>query len=126
MLVRGWFDTFAERLAAQYKLHFRPSDFRFGFSFYEAQQESTALTLVIRRDGSAFIKEEVNSPGSSAGNSFGGSFEFDLPADFYKTMTLEDIAGRFGGSLYESIIRKGKLKEFLEKANSHNIFMGQN
>ena len=126
VLIRGNFDSFAERFAAEYGLHFRPSDFVFARDFYEYAHETTILTLRFERSGKVYIEESVSSPGSSAGNTFGGSFYYDLPADFFRTMTAEEIAEKFRSSLYNKTIENGKLAGFIEKMKTHNVYMGEN
>ncbi len=125
-LIRGAFDSFAERFAAERGLHFRPSDFSFAFHYFEASQEHWRLTLKFRRDGSVYIEEDVSSPGSSAGNSFGGTRIYELSRDFYLTQTAEDIADMFGASLRSSTLKKGRMAAFLEKAKTHGLYMGEN
>ena len=126
VLIRGKFDTFAERFAAELGLHFRPADLNIGNYYFEPAQESTSLTLIFARDGSVRIEESVSSPGSSAGSTFGGDFYIDLPADFYRTLTAEQIADKFGRGLHDSIIRLGRLAELIEKMKTHKVFMGEN
>lgn len=126
VLIRGWFDTFAERLAGEYKLNFRPADFTFADSFDERFHESVSLKMIFSRNGSTVIGEDRSSPGSSAGNTFGGVFYKRLPKKFYRNMTAEDIANMYEEYLYKPITENERLAEFFEKAASHNIFMGNN
>lgn len=125
-LIRGGFDSFAQRFAAENGLRFRPADYAFAFYLYEPVQESTTVELVFRRNGSVQIKEEVSSPGSSAGNTFGGSFFHDLAPDFYRTETAETIARRFRGAIRGAILEQGRLAAFLEKAKAQGYYTGKN
>jgi len=125
-LIRGSFDSFAERFALENDLHFRPSDFVFARHVYEAYNESTVMTIEFNRDGNVKIKESISSPGSSAGNCFGGVKYYDLEKDFYKTETVESIAKKFRNSIYNAIIKDGRLAKFLEKAKSHKMYMEKN
>ena len=127
VLIRGDFDSFAEKFAAELGLHFRPASVNIGGCYFEPAFERTTLTLTFARDGSVQIEESVSSPGSSAGNTFGGTFYHDLPNDFYLTMTAESVAEQFGTGLkYHSILERGKLAEMIEKMKTHNVYMGKN
>ncbi len=126
-LIRGSLDSFAERFAHDNGLHYRPSDFVFARSYFELAHESNWVTMIFRRDGSVYIKESTSSPGSSAGNCFGFDWTVDLPHDFYKTMTIEQIADQMHcNGLYREILENGKLAAFFEKAKTHDIFWGKN
>ena len=124
-LIRGPLDSFAERFAADMGLNFRPSDFVIARHEYEKTQETTVLTVQFRRDGSVSIKSDVDSPGSSAGNTFGGVFYNDLPSDFWMNMTVEDISAMYPG-LDDAVIKDGRLADFIAKAKGHKIFTGKN
>ena len=126
VLIRGSFDSFAEQFALENKLHFRPANFLFAKYVFEPAHETTLLTMMFRRDGNVMMEESVSSPGSSAGNTFGGTFYKDLPKNFHKTMTVEQIAEMYGSRLHDAIIKDGKLADFLEKAKKHKLFMGKN
>lgn len=125
-LIRGNFDSFAERFAAENGLPFRPSDFVFAHFYNERYHESTRLTMQFKRDGSVIVEESVHSPGISAGSDLGGELYYPLKKDFYKNHTVKEIAAEFNGSLYDAIVKNGKLAKFLQKAKTHKIFMGNN
>lgn len=126
ILIRGNFNSFAEKLAIENGLNFRPSNFIFGEDYFEPAFETTKVTLIFRRDGSVTIEERVSSPGSSAGNTFGGEFYRSLARDFYMTQTAEEIAGMFGSRLGNAIISDGRLAKFIENAKTHNIYIDKN
>ena len=126
VLIRGTLDSFAEQFAADNKLHFRPSDFIFGRFFFEPAYETTIFTMKFRRDGKVSIEEDASSPGSSAGNTFGGTFYREIPRNFYKTKTAEDIAGLYGERSRECMLEDGRLAAFIEKAKNHKLFMWKN
>ena len=94
--------------------------------YFEPACESTKLSLVYTRDGKAFIKEDISSPGTSASNTFGGTFTHGLKKDFYKTMTAEQIAEQFSPRLRQAIIEDGRLAAFIEKARTHGYYDGKN
>ena len=125
-LIRGNFDSYAEKFAEEYGLHFRPSDFVFARHEYEPVHEITIMTLMFDRKGNARIKEDISSPGSAAGNTFGATFYSELPREFYRTKTAEQIARRFRDVIYKQILEEGKLESFLEKARTHKFYEGKN
>ena len=125
-LVRGAFDSFAERFARENKLRFRHSDFVFAEYESECPPESTKLTMQFKRDGSVVIKEDISSPGTSASNTLGGSFYHKLSKEFYKTSTAEEIAEMFSEGLRDAVIKDGRLAAFIAKAKSHDLFTGNN
>ena len=126
VLIRGSFDSFAERFAAENHLHFRPSNFLFAKYVFEPAQETTLMTMMFKRNGNVVVEISVSSPGSSAGNTFGGTFYRDLPKNFYKVKTVEQIAEMFGQMSRKTILEDGRLAAFVEKAQTHKIFMGKN
>ena len=125
-LIRGSFGSFAQRFAAENGLHFRPADYVFTRYMYEPVQEGTTMTLVFRRDGRVQVREDISSPGSSAGSTLGGTFWYDLPTDFFRTQTAEEIAEHFRAVIYDKTIADGKLADFLQKAKNQGYFTGAN
>ena len=125
-LIRGSFDSVAERMAIRYNLPFRPKDYCFLYHTEECYHETTTLTLIFHRDGSITIEEDVSTPGSSAGNTFGGNFTKKLPAEFWKSLTAEQIAGMYSSYLTEAILKNGRLSEFIRKAQEKEIYIGEN
>ena len=126
VLIRSNFDSFAESFAAEYGLHFRPSDFTYARRYFEPASESTVTALIFNRDGSMQVENCVSSPGSSAGNTFGGNFYNDLPHDMFSTMTTEEITEKLCESVGRSAKISDKLEEFIQKMKTHNIYMGEN
>ena len=127
-LIRGPFDSYAEALAGEYGLPFRPADLVIARHELSFVQEITVLTLTFRRDGSCCIKEDINSPGSSAGNSFGGTFLHELPRAFYRVKTAQQAAADFRTILEDAILEDGRLAEFIAKARKKDksLFWGRN
>lgn len=124
-LIRGSLDSFAERFSIEMGLNFRPADFVFARHEFEKRHETTVLTLKLRRDGSVVIREDVESPGSSADNTFGGVFYKDLPSDFWMNMTAEEISQMYPG-LDDAVAKDGRLAGFIANAKSHKIYTGRN
>ena len=124
-LIRGSLDSFAERFAADTGHNFRPADFIIARHVYEKVQETTLLTVQFKRDGSVQIRSDVDSPGSSAGNSFGGVFYNDLPSDFWMNTTAEEVSSMYPG-LDDALVKDGRLADFIVKAKEHKIYTGKN
>ena len=126
VLIRGTFDSFAEKFAAENDLNFRHRDFFLASYEFRPAHETTSLTLEFNRDGSARIEESVSSPGSSASHCFGGSFYHDLDREFFLHKTAEEIADMFGKGLHNALVENGRLAAFLEKAKTHKLYKGKN
>ena len=124
-LIRGSLDSFAERFAAEMGLNFRPADFIFARHVFAKVQEITLLTVQFNRDGSVQIRSDVDSPGSSAGNTFGGVFYNEIPSDFWMNTTVEEVSAMYPG-LDDVVVKDGRLADFIEKAKEHKIFTGKN
>ena len=124
-LIRGSLDSFAERFAAEMGLNFRPADFIFARHVFAKVQEITLLTVQFNRDGSVQIRSDVDSPGSSAGNTFGGVFYNEIPSDFWMNTTAEEVSAMNPG-LDDVVVKDGRLADFIEKAKEHKIFTGKN
>jgi len=124
-LIRGSLDSFAERFAAEMGLNFRPADFIFARHVFAKVQEITLLTVQFNRDGSVQIRSDVDSPGSSAGNTFGGVFYNEIPSDFWLNTTVEEVSAMYPG-LDDVVVKDGRLADFIEKAKEHKIFTGKN
>ncbi len=126
VLIRGTFDSFAEKFAQQYGLNFRHCDMFLASYEFKPAHETTTLTLQFLRDGSAQIEETVSSPGSSAGNTFGGTFYNKLDREFFLHKSAEEIADMYGKGLHDAMIKNGRLASFLEKAKTHKLYKGKN
>ena len=124
-LIRGSLDSFAERFAAEMGLNFRPADFIFARHVFAKVQEITLLTVQFNRDGSVQIRSDVDSPGSSAGNTFGGVFYNEIPSDFWLNTTAEEVSAMYPG-LDDVVVKDGRLADFIEKAKEHKIYTGKN
>ena len=124
-LIRGSLDSFAERFAAEMGLNFRPADFIFARHVFAKVQEITLLTVQFNRDGSVQIRSDVDSPGSSAGNTFGGVFYNEIPSNFWLNTTAEEVSAMYPG-LDGVVIKDGRLADFIGKAKEHKIFTGKN
>ena len=125
-LIRGSFDSFAEQFAHEHGLRFRPADFDFYEDYCKLGHETTTRKMKFRRDGSIYFRTESWSPGSSAGNTFGGYHDTELPHHFFQTMTFDQFLARFHELAAKIIVDYGKMAEFFEKAKTHDAFWGRN
>ena len=116
VLIRGEYGTSAEKFARRYRLRFLHLDVVLASVGDYYQRGIDIITLRFREGGSAYIHQDCRCQGSSAGSVGGGEISFDLPDDFYLTMSAKDIAGQCWGSCYSEILSKGKLAAFLKRA----------
>lgn len=116
VIVRGTFNSVAEKLARNLGLTFIHKNIPVARYYSEAHYESTTLTLCFQKGEDPFIWEDVVCPGISAGNNGGGTLRHDLPKDFYQTGSLEDFASHFGPCYTEDILANEELKTFLQEA----------
>lgn len=122
VIIRGAFNSVAERLAKEYGLRFLHLDLEIASAgdYYERGRDSIALRFF--SNGRAYIHQDCKCQGISAGNNGGGEVSIDLPKDFYKTATPLSIAEACWNSCYDIILNNEKLADFLETANAKNGF----
>lgn len=123
VLLRGRFDTFAERFAREQKLTFLHLDTELARVEDYNERGIDIITLRFYDEGSAYIHQDYRCAGSSAGSVGGGETSFDLPKDFYLTMSDKDIAGQCWGSCYDDILEKGVLRQLIKKAKNKKGFL---
>ena len=123
VLVRGEFDSAAEAFAQKYGLRFLLINTKLGSAGDYYEQGVDIITLRLYPDSSADIHQDCRCQGISAGNTGGGEVSFDLPEDFYLTMTPEEVAGKCWSSCYSSIIEQGILASVMAKAKTKNGFL---
>ena len=123
VLIRGPFDSAAESFAKKYNLRFLHADTKLAHAGDYFDRGVYIITLFFRSDGSAYINQDCRYQGSSAGNDGGGEMDFDLPKDFYKTMSAEDVADLCWGSCYSKIISNGILADLIAKARKKGGFL---
>ncbi len=122
VLLRGIFDSVAERLACEYHLRFFHLDTELARTGDYFKHGSNLITLCFEEDGSPYIHQDCMTQGISAGSIGGGENSFDLPEDFYLSMTAEEIADKCWGSCYAEMLENGKLAALIEKAKAKNGF----
>ena len=93
-VIKGYFDSCADKLAAAHNLPFIHADIPIGYS----------------------IHQNSVSPGMSASSAGGGENTIRLKKDFYSQLSQEDIADMCWGCCYSSIMEDEWLKDFLQKA----------
>lgn len=117
VLIRGAFDTYAERFARENGLEFLHSDIFLATDIDEKHYERTEITLRFFCDGKADIRYNVFTTGISAGSYGGGEYTKELPKDFYKGCTVESFAENFPERLRKTLLGNEELRSFLETAN---------
>lgn len=118
VILRGKFDTAAEKLARRYGLRFLHLDVQLASVGDYYERGNDVITIRFRDSGSAYIHQDCRCQGISAGNTGGGESSFDLPNDFYLKMKPKDIADQCWGSCRSEMLSNGKLAAFLSKTKS--------
>ena len=121
VVLRGAYDTAAERLAREYRLRFLHLDVELLSSGDYFERGVDIITLRFFDNGSAYIHQDCRCQGSAPGQTGGGEISVDIPDDFYLSLTCEQIAEKCWHS--KDIIAGGVLAEFLEKAKRKGGFL---
>jgi len=121
VILRGDYDTAAERLAKEYRLRFLHLDVELASEGDYFEYGNDLITVRFREDGSAYIHQDCQCQGSAPGQTGGGENSFDIPNDFYRSMTCEELADMCWRT--RSIIADGVLAAFMEKAKSKGGFL---
>lgn len=119
VLIRGEYNTYAESFAKENGLKFLQADILLAIDCNEEHCENTFITLQFFPDGKANIKYDVFSVGISAGNNGGGTYERELPNDFWKGCTAEKFADNFPERLRETLLKNKELEHFLTAINEN-------
>ncbi len=114
--IKGWYDTYGEAMALQKHLSFSHDDIFIGWSRDEIHHASTKLIIRFTDNNKPYLFFDEYSPGSSAGSMLGGSWEKNLPEDFYIDMTLEKFASTLP-NFREPILKNEDLAYYFETAN---------
>jgi hypothetical protein len=121
VLIRGEYDTFAERFAGENGLGFLHNDIHLADDDIEVIPEHDIITLRFHEEEQPDIHFNCFTSGSSAGSYGGGEYANPLPRDFYVGCTVEDFANKLNERVREQIISNETLRRFLETANRrHN------
>jgi len=118
VLIRGEYDTFAERFAKEKGLRFLHCDIPLAEDDIEAAHEHDFITLRFYLKGAPDIHYNCFTPGSSAGSYGGGEYAKELPKNFYVGCTIEQFADNFPERLRKQLTENEMLCRFLLAANS--------
>ena len=117
VMISGCFDSYAESFAMQNKLSFIHSDIELARAGdYHSPGGKDIVTLRFMNDGRAMLFQECFSQGSSAGSSGGGEDNIELKANFYKTLSENDLADMCWGTCSGKVRQNRELAVFLKKA----------
>lgn len=121
VLIRGEYNTFAERFAKDKGLEFLHCDIHLADDDIGDHYEHDIITLRFHTKGAPDIHYNCFTPGSSAGSYGGGEYANELPEDFYVGCSPEKFAGNFPERLREHLMANDMLRRFLDAANSRRI-----
>lgn len=117
-VIRGSFDSVADKFAKDNNLPFMHSDIIIGYRNNDYGHE--IITLCFKTSENPYIHENSVSPGMSGSSTGGGESYVNLVNDFFKKCSQEDLANKCWGCCYTSILNNERLKVFLQKAKSRN------
>ena len=121
VLIRGEYNTFAEKFAEEKGLGFLHCDIHLADDDIGDHYEHDIITLRFHTKGAPDIHYNCFSPGSSAGSWGGGEYANPLPRDFYVGCTVEKFADIFNERVRGQILSNDMLRRFLDAANSRRI-----
>ncbi len=114
VVIRGGYDTFAERFAEENGLQFIHKEIYLGIRHNEEHGESRTLTLHFDANGEMMLLYEDFCQGISAGNTMGGEFTRKMPEEFHAGCTLKDFAYMMPEAYFDQIMKNKELKKFLD------------
>lgn len=113
-VIRGEYETYAEKYADDNDLKFVHSDMLIGY--IKKNGEVTSLYLVVRNDGGVELYRKEVSPGLENGSYFAyDDADYSLKKDFYKDFSAKDIASWYNEELEEDILDRGVLEDYINK-----------
>ena len=118
VLIRGEYNTFAEKFAEEKGLGFLHCDIHLADDDIGDHYEHDIITLRFHTKGAPDIHYNCFTPGSSAGSYGGGEYANPLPLDFYVGCTVEKFADNFNERVRGQILSNDMLRRFLDAANS--------
>ena len=118
VLIRGEYDTYAEKFAKEKGLKFLHCDIPLADDYIEIGHEHDIITLRFHEKGAPDIHYNCFTPGSSAGSYGGGEYYNKLPKNFYVGCTIERFAADFPERLQQQLMTNDMLRRFLDTANS--------
>lgn len=117
VILRGVYDTAAEKLARRHRLRFLHFDVQIASVGGYFENGNDTITIRFNEFGRVYVNQDSKCQGISAGSTGGGELNFDLPADFY-LMNPNQIAEKCWHT--NKIIGNGKLAAFMKKAKEKN------
>ena len=114
VIIRGFYDSYAERFAQENGLLFIHKDIYLGIKRYEEYQQSRTVTLHFDENDQMCLIYEDFCQGISAGNTMGGEFTRDMPKEFHKGCTVKDFAYMMPEAYFDQIMNNKELEAFLE------------
>ncbi|MCR5807982.1 MAG: hypothetical protein K6G56_00315 [Clostridiales bacterium] len=117
VLIRGEYDTLAERFADENGLRFLHCDIPLADDDIREHFEHDVITLRFHTRTAPDIHYNCFTPGSSAGSYGGGEYAKKLPRNFFAGCTLEQFADNFPERIRDQLMNNDMLKRFLETAN---------
>ncbi len=117
VLIRGEYDTYAEKFAKEKGLKFLHCDIPLADDYIETGHEHDIITLRFHEKGAPDIHYNCFTPGSSAGSYGGGEYYNELPKNFYVGCTIERFAADFPERLQQQLMTNDMLRRFLDTAN---------
>ncbi len=118
VLIRGKFDSNAEKLAQDLNLRFLHSDTELARNGDYETYGFNIVTLRFNSAGNAYLHQNISDPNG------GGENIIDLPNDFYIIMNADEIADKCWTNLCcEDIKNNGILDNLINKARNKNGFL---
>lgn len=111
--IRGGYDTYAEKFAAENGLTFIHKDIYLGIRRNEEHNESRTITLHFEESDKMCLLYEDFCQGISAGNTMGGEFTRDMPEGFHRGCTVEEFAYMMPEAFFDQIMKNKELEAFL-------------
>lgn len=116
VLVRGWYDSYGEKFAAEHGLRFLHANIVVGWYRDEEHDMGTHLEIRFTDKGKAYRFYDDVCQGISAGNNGGGTYERELDDDWFVGETLESLA-EWLTRFREPILKNDDLGHYLKTAN---------
>ena len=120
VILRGVYDTAAEKLARKHRLRFLHFDVQIASVGDYFDKGKDTITIRFNEYGRVYVNQDCRCQGISAGSTGGGESNFDLPADFY-LMKPNQIAEKCWHT--NRIIGSGKLAAFMKMAREKNGYL---
>lgn len=114
VIIRGGYDTYAEKFAEENDLLFIHKDIFLGTRRNEEHCEARTVTLHFDSSGQMKLLYEDFCQGISAGNTMGGEFTRDMPKEFHRGCTLKEFAYMMPEAYFDQIMKNKELDTFLD------------